>query len=474
MSAQDHSERVHREDMVMFVNACFACSGQQEFYSDRSGQWFSIEFLHAYIHGGYRRLYARCLAAGINHFNQTRIIFHLLSQPAGRLPEEGELIRAALRELPVPRVLRLFDELRVRRVNNRRTRAVIKEYILGRDDPTFDAVKYRARLRRIARHAHVKWPGETGDFLFLGRRKKAYTTPLFENYRRALYDREAIYALPYTIAEGFAETKGIPRAEFLEKIEPRMSAAEKLRLQKASVEAKVDLRFDLARASLTRLALFVLSLNDRELAARQDELEAALTASARRALRKAPLRLGKAAAVLDRSYSTSGSREKRRRPLAVAFAAHYLLREASSDYRAFWMGRGESGFVPRARGQTDLGTPLLDALEWRPEVVLIVSDGFENDPPGAAEEVARVYERLPGSPGTKAALVHFNPVYDEWNYNPRILGPTIPTVGLRDAEDLPTMLGFARFAAGRASLEELEAYLSARTRDLLERHERRS
>jgi len=43
----------------------------------------------------------------------------------------------------------------------------------------------------------------------------------------------------------------------------------------------------------------------------------------------------------------------------------------------------------------------------------------------------------------------------------------LPTVGVRDAEDLPTMLGFARFVDGAAELEELDAYLEARARELI-------
>ena len=44
----------------------------------------------------------------------------------------------------------------------------------------------------------------------------------------------------------------------------------------------------------------------------------------------------------------------------------------------------------------------------------------------------------------------------------------LPTVGLRDAEDLLTMLGFARFAEGSAPLAELEDYLAGCVRKMLD------
>ena len=48
------------------------------------------------------------------------------------------------------------------------------------------------------------------------------------------------------------------------------------------------------------------------------------------------------------------------------------------------------------------------------------------------------------------------------------LGAGVPTVGIRDAEDLPTMLGFASFADGRTPLSALEVYMQARVRGFLD------
>jgi hypothetical protein len=46
----------------------------------------------------------------------------------------------------------------------------------------------------------------------------------------------------------------------------------------------------------------------------------------------------------------------------------------------------------------------------------------------------------------------------------------VPTVGLRDAEDLPTVLAFARFADGGLSMAELEDYLQVRAQAFIARH----
>ena len=202
------AERVEREDMVMFINACFACTGQKEFYSDARGQGVSIDFLHEYILGNYRRLYARCLAAGINHFNKAHVITNLLatgqSTPDAQREEEGALIFRALCALPTQRAYRVLESLRARKVNNRRSRAIARRFLAERGDLAFEALKYRNKLRAAATHAHLALPGELPKFLFRGWQRQPFETPLFEKFRQAHYAKEAVYELPYTIAEGFA------------------------------------------------------------------------------------------------------------------------------------------------------------------------------------------------------------------------------------------------------------------------------
>jgi len=481
------TQHIECEDLVTFINASFACTRQREFYTDKQEQAFSIEFLHEYMLGNYRRLYALTLAAGINHFNQAQIVVNLLAAgspvSAEDRVEEGELIAATLQTLPTNRAFKILKMLQQRRVNNRRTRAVIRRYLTQIKDPVFKAVKYRQKFRAAFAHAHLNFKGEIGRFLFDLRRRKdfkrnkgfkqqtRFKTQLFESYRQAIYSPEAIYDLPYTIAEGLAAKHKIPREEFLAKIEKQMTLGEKFRLQKTAERSKnVKLDIDLSKIELTRLAIYILSLPISQRKARYDNLHQAMTVAARRALRYLPIKFGKVAAVLDASYSMSGSSEKKRRPLGVALAASYLLHAASETYRSFWTHpislRRE--LLIQARGQTPLGEWLLNALAWQPDLVVIISDGFENDPPLGAAEIARVY-RQKIDPKHRIEIIHTNPVFDAENYTPHPIGAAIPTVGLRDAEDLPTMLAFARFASGAVGVSVLEAYLSKRVDNLLKK-----
>ncbi len=468
-----HTERVEREDLVLFLNACLAATSQAEFYEDARGQSLALDFLHAYVAQIYRSLYARTLAADVNHHARARIVLELLTTtadvPKAQLREEGALIAATLRALPPQRVYRLFEALCLRRVTNRRVRAIARQWLATRD-LTFDAVKYRRALRTMVAHLHLATPGETGAFLFeRDHRKGAYQTPLFDAWRRAHYAAEAVYELPYTVAVGFARKHRIPRDRFLARIAPQLTRHERYGLQRSAAREEVALpAVDPAALGATKLCLYAWSLPRDERDARRDDFAGAMDAAVARVLARAPLALGRVAAVLDGSYSMRGSREKHRRPLALTVGVDALLRAASTSYRAHWTSDPDDPWLDRRpRGGTRLAHRVLDALEGDPELLVIVSDGYENDPPGATGQVLRAFrERI--DPQRRVGVVHLNPVFEAATFGAASFGPYCPMVTVRELDDVPTALGFARFADGRATLDELRAWLAPRVRELLD------
>ncbi|MGC4892287.1 hypothetical protein [Micromonospora sp. DT31] len=466
------ADRVACEDVVMFVNAAVAATAQREFRSAAGTQRLSLAFLHEYVLGNYRDLYAATLALDVNHLNTAMVVTNLL-RTAGEASGtqrvvEGRLIAARLRSLPPQRVYGVFRDLRRLGINNRRTRAIVRDWVATRPDLALDAVKYRRSLSVAARHAHLRLPDEVGTALFDWRRPKRYATPILEAWRRAHYEQRALYDLPYTVAEGLAARHGIDRARFLSGIAPRLTAGERLRLQGSAHRHRVDaVAMDLATAPLTRLAIYVLSLPRPERARRRDELTGALRAAARRAARGQARTWGRVVAVLDDSYSAAGSAVKRRRPLAVALATHYLLETLAVDYTGLWLHHRGDPLLVHPVGATGLGARVVDALERRPDRLVIVSDGGDNNPPGLAAEVLRVWRtRLDPDQGT--SVVHLNPVYDAETFDVRRLAPGVATVGVRDAEDAAALVELARFATGDAGFAELRQHLADRVERFLD------
>ena len=173
---------------------------------------------------------------------------------------------------------------------------------------------------------------------------------------------------------------------------------------------------------------------------------------------------GKVVAVLDNSFSSSGSSEKKNRPLALAWSVHHLLKSAETDYQGFWTTPMPDELLLHAKGQSNLTERFLDSLERGAETVIIVSDAAENDPSSAFHSIYSGYRAL----GGKAAVLHLNPFFDAENLEVAPLSPDLPALGLRSSEDLSALLGFAPFFSGEATLPELETYLGARAGKLLE------
>ncbi|MFJ1737881.1 hypothetical protein ACIOG4_04370 [Streptomyces microflavus] len=473
-TSETPADLVAAEDVLLFVNAAITATGQREFRSDAVGQQLSLDFLHAYVRVNYRRVYASSLALDINDHNALRIVLGLLETSGEASAEErrteGRLIAARLALLPPQRVYRLFGEVRRAGINNRRTRAIMRDWLAARPDLGHDAVKYRGGVKTAARHIHLRCPegagplAEVGAFLFRPGRLPRYEHRLLDAWRRAHYEQGAVAELPFTVAEGFAAWHGMKREVFLKRAAPRMTRLERLRTHSVTQRPEIDLTV----MPLTRLALYVLSLPFEQRAARRTELTGALRTAARRAAGGHAGSWGRVHAVLDDSFSSSGSGQKRRRPLAVALACHHLLEAlaAPGAYRGLWTsGRGDALLV-RPWGPTPLGMRILDALEpgpggAAPDRLVIVSDGWDNAPAGLAGEVLRVWrKRL--DPGRRTAVVHVNPVYDADGFDVRRLAAGVPTAGIRDAEDLPALVEIARFAEGRTGAAELHAYLDRR------------
>ncbi len=473
----DRTEAVAREDLVTFLGAATTETGQDGFYAAAGG--VELDFLHEYVLVNYRELYAATLAASINDRNAGLVVANLLTQPGDPIARrsEGALIAARLRRMPPQRVWKLFEGLCRAGRGNRRLRAIAQEWLDGRD-PAFDAVKYRRAMRVVVRHLHLRVPADVADVL-TGRWRRAGWSAgggagggvgaggpagahpsgsvLLETWRRAHFEDRAVFDLPFTVAEGLAARRGIRRAELLRRA--HLTSHERLRLTTSAGRLGVAVAGDLAAVPLRRLTTYVLSLDLAERERRRAELTQALRAAARRAVARtdAAGSWGRVAAVLDDSYSSSGSTPARRAPLIAAVGAAFVLEVMAAQFRSAWTSGRRDALLATPHGSTDLAGPILDALDWAPDLLVIVSDGVDTDPPGAAGEVLRVWsERIDDG---STAVLHLNPVFDPDRYGVRTLTPAVPTLGLRDPADLPLLRSLAGVAQGRMTRAELAEWL---------------
>ena len=150
---------------------------------------------------------------------------------------------------------------------------------------------------------------------------------------------------------------------------------------------------------------------------------------------------GNVAVVVDNSVSTLGSGERQFHPIAMIGAIEHIIRATSANVTSFYTGDSPNGLL-RATGATNLRKPLVDALLTRPDLVLIVSDGYENVRGGSVSQI--VSSKAVKDSGI--AVMHLNPVAAaEAGQGARSLSPDIQTFAVAAPDQLPmiTLIGLA-------------------------------
>lgn len=102
----------------------------------------------------------------------------------------------------------------------------------------------------------------------------------------------------------------------------------------------------------------------------------------------------KIALVVDASLSTLGYGDRRYTCISQSWALRLVLGKLCPNLTVHLAGGGGDApsTLPHPEGATDLALPLLDALATQPDVVAIVTDGYENRTSG---ELTAILEALP-------------------------------------------------------------------------------
>ena len=352
-------------------------------------------------------------------------------------------------ELPAPRLLKLFEALRVGspdegicKANNARTRKLVLRTILGSARLELWAVKYRSKL--AAAFTHV-WGKRTASVVreILGKAeiarspkerailagavdrfapgsaqgsvrecvafvlgfREGLTLPLLTAFVAARGDLSAGAALPLEVLDGIRSVfhPGAPREEALRLAAPNLTAAQRMTVQKRAEEAKVDVRFDPADYDAVKLYVYAFEMG------MTVEIARALLDKARIAARLFPIRYGTIGVLVDASASMGGAADQKLRPMASALALRDLLQH-TAQARVVYAGGASSGsdaMLVRPQGDTGLAEALLDLLETLPEAIFVISDGYENRPAGRFAEVVAELRRM----GDTTPIYHLNPVF---------------------------------------------------------------
>jgi hypothetical protein len=178
----------------------------------------------------------------------------------------------------------------------------------------------------------------------------------------------------------------------------------------------------------------------------------------------APL-AGRVAVVLDLSASMASSGERAFHPAALGLALYQRLQAQFRDLTMQQVGGSvpaAEGGLPQPQGGTDLAGALLEAARANPEVILIVTEGYENSRTGDAADVAEGLRRLDPALQIFQVVPRFTPAED---LSSRRLAETIALLPVDHENDVGELLArvvltHAGAVVSDEEMDQLETLLS--------------
>ncbi len=441
--------------VASFLDAAVTATARGTFYNTKEEQARVLSQVHQELFSIDRGIYAASLLLpGVTDYTRQLGIRRLLETPRDgdcliTVDLEREILDRLCSELPPQRVLNLLGGLRAAKINNARTRKLTLRYLLGSASLELWAVKYRRKIAKALEHAWGKKltsilrsilaKGERNEkeqtivertirrsagqkpdagqveqcVAFILGIEKGLTLPRLVSYREAKQDIERGRLLPYEVLEGIRSRfhRNRTSAEVLELTKRQLTAGQKIGFQRKAHEADITVTFDPAAYDAVRLYIYAYTMG------MTDEIRSALASKARQAAQRLPMTFGRVGILVDGSASMVGHRTQRLRPISVALALRDLLCEAAEEATVLVSdGRTASAYgLLTVRGDTTLARGLIALLRQQPEVVFVLSDGYENAPSGRTAEVINAARRL----GVHTPIHQMSPVFSAENQSIR-------------------------------------------------------
>jgi hypothetical protein len=362
------------------------------------------EPLHRAAFGSDPALYILCaFARGIHPWQQARILYLLLTESRRILSPSlcahcERIVLFLLATLPTDLVLSVFLAVRRARANHRHTVRAMLSYLLQHPDIEAMAQSRPREIRDCLEHALGQ--GRARYFGFhapqLGR-DASLSAPLRRYGGSEVRLRSLFECLYFGVKKGEVRYGKLPYT--------------------TPVNEPV--------ASGTLVPLLSRLYRDGTSPELISGLEAAIAGSSA----DLPSLPGRVALILDASASMRGNSEQPYAPIALAVAFERVLQVRCADLRSYSIGG--FGWPPAPEGPTDFGRALLDALEGDPELILFLTDGYENLNEGDAARIVSTLRTLGLSTPVVCCCVDLLAIFPAAN---------VPAIPLRTAEDFEATL----------------------------------
>ncbi|MEV3926163.1 hypothetical protein [Actinomadura coerulea] len=388
--------------------------------------------LHRAAHTGDPEGYALLgLAPGVRAWQRARVLLQVLAASQAGLDDRARAVQARVARvltlgLPPAHVITVLLALRRLRANHKHTTRAALRFVL--EHPAADALiaARRPALRDCFEHAlgtaaargcagRIAGGDTASDYL--QRRLLRFLTDPAAAPDRVL----ALYDPGHTTGH----TTGASAAGGHAAVDRPVLPVDAIRRRPATITATN--RGDIA-ATLVHLYR----------GGPAEDLHAALGRYVGAASAAFPRFTGTLALVLDTSASMRGYGDREWAVLSQAAALRMVLSQVCARLEVIETGGDEHA----PRGATDLATGVLDALGTQPDLVAVVSDGYENVFPG---DLARVVASLPHAGVTTPVVFCHSQFTESDDLTLRRPAPSLPQRGFWHQDDfaelLPWMFG---------------------------------
>ena len=269
--------------------------------------------------------------------------------------------------------------------------------------------------REIDRYASVPGAAARECVGFVFGIERGLKLDLLRRYRDAKRDLDAGRGLPPEVLEGIRATyhKHLPSGRALELGRGAMTNVQRMRVQRSADAAGVKVEFDPRKVDAVRLYVYAFERGV------DDSIAEALDAKAREVAESLPFEIEHAGILLDASASMAGSSEQAMRPIASALALRDLLQAKARRASMVTSGGCADGRLVRPEGATSLARGLVQLLRLAPDVVFVLTDGYENAPAGRFDETLDAVREL----GIDTPVYQISPLFGAEANGLRALAP---------------------------------------------------
>lgn len=468
--------------VLSFIDTALVNTGQGTFYNKKSDQLIALHAVHDAVFKVNRGLYASmlCLPGVLDLSKQIGFTKMLEDGQTGveesLLTREQENIIIAMlsRNIRPSALMRQFEQIAKKKINNSRTKRFILGTILSSNNLPLWVVKYRPKIRSALTHvwgrkmsSAIKYilmknvasrtdkensilrsyidkyaskantsltPSDMYQcicFVLGGRIGSRYTVPILAQRIDAREDLSKGKDLPIEILDGIRTRyhKGTSKAKALDVAKGSMTETQKRRVQNQAKEAGVEIKMDATRQDIVSLYVYSYAMGMTR------EIRKAIDAKARSIGFSFPLKYKNVGIVLDSSKSMFGTEQQKCRPISVALSMRDVLQSVADKYiTVTTAGDPDDYGMINPRGDTSIAEALLRLIDRDMEfdAIYLITDGYENAPAGRTAEVIEKLKEI----GYNTPLFQVSPVMSAETATVKALSPHVATMPVLNPEGI--------------------------------------